>query len=83
MVNHKEYDEYRGDVVYEEYRRGLPEGSLSDERIDDGYWDGVSAQSLVNQEAQRQEDVHLEQQYSEQEDDSQWMGGLDWSGEEE
>jgi len=62
-----ERDEYRGDVWYEEYRRGLPEGSLSDERIDAGYYSGASAESLVTHEQQRQVDVRNEQRRQQEE----------------
>ena len=57
-----ERDEYRGDVWYEEWRRGLPEGSLSDERIDNGFYGGVSAEALVQQEQTRQLNERLERQ---------------------
>lgn len=59
-------DDYRGDVWYEEWRRGMPEGSLSDERIDDGYYDGQSPESLVGQEQQRQQDTVMERRRAEE-----------------
>jgi len=62
-----ERSEYRGDVWYEEWLRGLPEGSISDDRIDDGFYSGVSVESLVSREAQRQHESHMERLRQEQE----------------
>ncbi|WP_455387589.1 hypothetical protein [Petrachloros mirabilis] len=65
-MSRDERTEYRGDVWYEEWRRGLPEGSISDDRIDDAYYSGQSAESLVAHEAQRREDERLERQRQEE-----------------
>lgn len=63
--------EYRSDVWYEEWARGLPEGALSDDRIDDGYYAGVSPDHLVDGEcrrrasrqAEREQEYFQEQEY--------------------
>lgn len=61
---------YRGDVWYEEWRRGLPEGAISDDRIDDAYHYGRSPESLVSEEANRRESSRQQreaEQWAEQE----------------
>lgn len=75
-------DSYRGDVWYEEYRRGLPEGSLSDDRIEDGYDSGVSPESLVNHEAQKRQDAARQRQMEEEYQELQWQQDQESSGEE-
>lgn len=70
-----DHAEYRGDVFYEEYRRGLPEGSISDDRIADGYYDGTSPESLVSCEQQRQAERNerlRKEQEAEWQDCQQW-----------
>ena len=62
MSRRDELNEYRGDVWYEEYRRGLPENTLSDERIDDGFYDDVSPESLVQGEQNRRQEQRQDEQ---------------------
>ena len=57
-----ERDDYRGDVWYEEWRRGLPENSISDDRIADGYYENISPQHLVDPAAQEQANRRAERQ---------------------
>lgn len=56
-----ERDQYRFDVFYDEWRSGLPEGAVSADQIDDGYYSGVSAESVVRSESHRREEARLEQ----------------------
>jgi hypothetical protein len=65
MSDRDEREQYRGDVWYEEWRRGLPEGSLSDDRIDDGYYDGMSPESLVREAAVSRMSRYQEEQVQE------------------
>ena len=60
-------DDYRGDVWYEEWRRGLPEGAISDDRIEDGYYAGRSPESLVSGEMQRRADARAAREQEEYE----------------
>lgn len=57
-----ERDKYRSDVWCEEWCRGLPEGCISDDRIDDGYYGGVNPESLVQQECHRRDSRRTEEQ---------------------
>lgn len=65
-MSRDERDEYRGDVWYEEWRSGLPEGSISDEQIDDGYYSGQSPDSLVHYEEQRRSEAQAERRRAEE-----------------
>ena len=70
MANRRdEHDRYRGDVWYEEWRSGLPEGAISDDSIDDGFYDGLSPESLVGDSIRRMsghEQQLCEQQWPEE-----------------
>ena len=68
MAERRERDEYRGDVVYEEWRRGLPEDSVSDDRIDAGFYDGVDPDRLVAAECQRRDEAAAARRAQEQEE---------------
>ena len=50
------FDEYRDDVLWEEYRRGLPEGSISEDRIWDGYDRDRPPSYLCDEVARRQQE---------------------------
>jgi len=60
MSDRTERETYRGDVHYEEWRRGLPEGALSDDRINQAYDDGVDADHLVQAEAGRRSELQCQ-----------------------
>ena len=61
-----ERDEYRGDVWYREWQAGLPEGSISDDRIESGFYDGCTPEGLVGGECRRRSEARQEQEYHEQ-----------------
>ena len=75
-----DHADYRGDVHYEEYRRGMPEGSLSDDRIQDAFYDGVSVNRLVSQEQQRQ--ANRRQQAQQQQEEQEWQDTRQWEQEQ-
>ena len=62
-----ERDHYRGDVWYEAWRRGLPEGAISDDRIDDAYDTGVDSDRLVQREVERRRSAIESQEWWEEE----------------
>jgi len=71
MSGDDERDRYRGDVWYEEWRRGLPEGAISDDQISDGYYASEDPSRLVDREchrrdarrAEREEEAAMEEAY--------------------
>ncbi len=65
-MNTSERDEYRGDVWYSEWCRGLPEGSVSDDEIELAYDAGQSPQSLVDIATQRLGDEWERRLYEQQ-----------------
>lgn len=62
----RDIDEYRGDVWYEQWRRGIPEGSISDDRITDGYYAEQSPTFLCNEVHARMEQRRAEREYEEE-----------------
>jgi hypothetical protein len=53
MEEMNELHAYRWDVWYAEWGRGLPEGCISEARIEDGYYAGINPELLVQQEVDR------------------------------
>lgn len=55
--------DYEGDVHYEAWRSGLQEPDP--DRVYDAYWDDVSPESFVAQEAERQHQARAEVRWAE------------------
>ncbi len=73
MSRRDDENTYRRDVEYNEWQRGLPEGCISDEHIDDGYDSGQSPESLVNQENQRRQGQCADEEDEQYQDEAeQW-----------
>jgi hypothetical protein len=67
MTRDKELDDYRGDVWYEEWRRGLPDGALSDDCISAGFDAGVDPSRLVDSEQRRRDLLRAQREVEEYE----------------
>jgi hypothetical protein len=61
-----ERDRYRGDVWYEEWRRGLAEGAISDDRIAEGFDNGEDPFRLVDRVVTRRIERDREREFEQQ-----------------